>query len=161
MSRLLMALAALVLTAVPALAQVTGVATEGAVPTGALGSFQGAVGSGNQPSTLAALVAELERNNPEIKAARRDVDMRVARIAPAGAPPDPSLSFGYMGGLLRPPLFPSASAPGSFRQFGLSQEIPYPGKLGLKSRVAVTEAEAERWNSETTRRRLIAGLKTA
>ena len=87
--------------------------------------------------------------------------MRVARIAPAGAPPDPTLSVGYMGGLLRPPFFPSASASGSFRQFGLSQDIPYPGKLGLKSRVAATEADAERWNSETTRKRLIADLKTA
>ena len=161
MSRLLMALTAFLLTVVPALAQVAVVAAEGASPTEARGIVQGAVGSGNQTATLAALVAELERNNPEIKAARREVDMRVARIAPAGAPPDPALSFGYMGGLLRPPLFPSASAPGSFRQFGLSQEIPYPGKLGLKSRVAATEAEAERWNSETTRRRLIADLKTA
>lgn len=34
----------------------------------------------NQPSTLSALVSELERSNPEVKAARRDVDMRVARI---------------------------------------------------------------------------------
>lgn len=113
------------------------------------------------PSTLQALVAELDRNNPELKAARRDVDMRVARIAPAGAPPDPSLSVGYMGGVLRPPFFPSASAPGSFRQFGLSQELPFPGKLGLKGRVAATEADAERWNSEDVRKRLIADLKMA
>jgi outer membrane protein, heavy metal efflux system len=113
------------------------------------------------PSTLQTLVGELERNNPELKAARRDVDMRVARIAPAGAPPDPSLSVGYMGGVLRPPFFPSASAPGSFRQFGLSQELPFPGKLGLKSRVAATEADAERWNSEDVRKRLIADLKMA
>lgn len=112
-------------------------------------------------STLQTLVSELERNNPELKAARRDVDMRVARIAPAGAPPDPSLSFGYMGGLLRPPFFPRSSAQGSFRQFGLSQEIPYPGKLGLKSRVAATEADAERWNAEDVRKRLVADLKMA
>ena len=146
MRGLLLALAASLVMAVPAVAQVSVAATDGSV---------------TQPSTLAALVAELERNNPEIKAARRDVDMRVARVAPAGAPPDPTFSFGYMGGLLRPPLFPSASAPGSFRQFGFSQEIPYPGKLGLKSRVAATEVEAERWNAETTRRRLVADLKAA
>lgn len=114
-----------------------------------------------QPSTLTSLVEELDRNNPELKAARREIDMRVARVAPAGAPPDPSLSFGYMGGVLRPPFFPSARAPGSFRQFGLSQEIPYPGKLGLQRRVAATEAEAERWNAEDTRKRLIAELKMA
>jgi outer membrane protein TolC len=142
----LLAIVASILAALPAAAQVGIAATDGPVA---------------QPSTLAALVAELERNSPEIKATRRDVDMRVARVAPAGAPPDPTFSFGYMGGLLRPPLFPSASAPGSFRQFGISQEIPYPGKLGLKSRVAATEVEVERWNSESTRTRLIADLKSA
>jgi len=156
----LKAIVAFVLVAAPAAAQVT-VATELTSPAEAVAGSQGTGASVNQASTLAALVAELERNSPEIKAARRDVDMRVARIAPAGAPPDPTLSFGYMGGLLRPPFFPSASADGSFRQFGLSQEIPYPGKLGLKTRVAATEADAERWNSENTRRRLIADLKTA
>ena len=113
------------------------------------------------PSTLISLVEELDRNNPELKAARREIDMRVARVAPAGAPPDPSLSVGYMSGLLRPPFFPSASTPGSFRQFGLSQEIPFPGKLGLQRRVAATEAEAERWNAEDTRKQLIAELKMA
>jgi outer membrane protein TolC len=113
------------------------------------------------PDTLSSLVDELDRNNPELKAARREVDMRVARVAPAGAPPDPSLSFGYMGGFLRPPFFPSAGTANSFRQFGLSQEIPYPGKLGLQRRVAATEAEAERWNAEDRRKQLIAELKMA
>jgi outer membrane protein TolC len=125
------------------------------------GAAQMSVEPGTQSSTLATLVAEIDRNNPEIKAARRDIDMWVARIAPAGAPPDPTVSAGYMGGLLRPPFFPSASAPGSFRQFGVSQEIPFPGKLGLKTRVATTDADAVRWDYETTRRRLVADLKTA
>lgn len=156
----LLLLFAFFLMAVPAAAQVR-VSTEVTSGADTVAVSQGSVGSVVQPSTLTALVAELERNSPEIKAARRDVDMRVARIAPAGAPPDPTLSVGYMGGLLRPPFFPSASSPDSFRQFGLSQEIPFPGKLGLKTRVAATEADAERWNYETTRRRLIANLKTA
>ena len=38
----------------------------------------------NGSSILTALVEELERNNPEVKAARREVDVRVARIAPVG-----------------------------------------------------------------------------
>ena len=112
-------------------------------------------------ATLTALVEELDRNNPELKAARREVDMRIARVAPAGAPPDPSLTFGYMGGLLRPPFFPSASAQGSFRQFGLFQEIPLPGKLGLARQVAATTADAERWNAEDKRTKLVAELKMA
>ena len=161
MRRSLLALVALVLATVSAGAQTTVATAVAPSSTQANPASQRAGDSVSQVSTLAALVAELDRNNPEIKAGRRDVDMRVARIAPAGAPPDPTLSIGYMGGLLRPPFFPSSSTPGSFRQFGLSQEIPFPGKLGLKSRVAATEADAERWNYENTRRRAIAELKMA
>lgn len=110
---------------------------------------------------LTALVADLEQHNPELLAAARAVDMRLARIAPAGAPPDPTFSTGYMSGFLRPPFFPSASTPNGFRQFGVSQEIPYPGKLALRSRVASADADVSRWQYEDTRLRLISELKAA
>jgi len=110
-------------------------------------------------STLASLVAELGRNNPEIAAARREVDMRSARIAPAGTPPDPTLSIGYMSGFARPPFFPSSATPNAFRQVGVSQEIPYPGKLSLRSRIAAIDADAARWSVEETRLQLAAELK--
>ena len=110
---------------------------------------------------LAALVADLQEHNPELLAAARGVDMRLARVAPAGTPPDPTFSAGYMGGFLRPPFFPSASTPNAFRQFGVSQEIPYPGKLALRSRVASADADVSRWQYEDTRLRLIADLKGA
>ena len=158
MRQALMSLVSLFLVAAPAVAQVP-VIPEAATPQ-ILTAAKPATTPGT-PSTLVELVGEIDRNNPEIKAARRDIDMWVARIAPAGAPPDPTVSVGYMGGLLRPPFFPAASAPGSFRQFGFSQEVPFPGKLGLKTRVATTEADAVRWDYETTRRRLVANLKTA
>jgi len=109
--------------------------------------------------TLPALVAELEQNNPELQAGRREIDVRLARVAPAGAPPEPTITVGYMGGLASAPFFPSGSTPNAFRQFSVTQEIPFPGKLALRSRVAATEATAERWNFEATRRRLIAELK--
>ena len=112
------------------------------------------------PTTgLATLVAELERNNPELQAAQREIDMRLARIAPAGAPPDPTLSAGYMSGFLRPPFFPSTATPNGYVQVGISQEFPYPGKLDLRSRIASTEASATRWNYEDLRLRRIAELK--
>ena len=110
-------------------------------------------------STLAALVAQLGTNNPEIAAARREVDMRSARIAPAGTPPDPTLSIGYMSGFARPPFFPSSATPNAFRQVGVSQEIPYPGKLSLRSRIAAIDADAARWSVEDTRLQLAAELK--
>ncbi len=109
--------------------------------------------------TLSSLVATLETANPDLKAARREIDMRVARIQPAGAPPDPTLSVGYMSGFLRPPFFPSSATPNGFRQIGVSQELPFPGKLALRSRIASTEADEARWDLESTRWRLISEVK--
>ena len=116
--------------------------------------------SAGKDATLASLVAELGTNNPMLAAARREVDMRVARIAPAGTPPDPTLSIGYMSGFARPPFFPSSSTPNAFRQVGASQEIAFPGKLSLRSRIAAADADASRWSVEDTRLQLTAELKT-
>jgi outer membrane protein TolC len=111
-------------------------------------------------TTLGSLVAELDANNPELAAARREVDMRMARIAPEGAPPDPTVAVGYMGGFTRPPFFPSTSTPNGFRQVAISQELPYPGKLALRSRIASTEVDAARWDVENRRWLLVSDLKT-
>jgi len=112
-------------------------------------------------SVLTTLVADLEQRNPELAAARREVDMRVARIAPAGAPPDPTVSVGYLSDFPRPPSVGSTEARNPGGQIGISQELPYPGKLALRSRVATTEADATRWSYEDTRLRLIAELKAS
>jgi outer membrane protein, heavy metal efflux system len=117
-------------------------------------------GDAEAPDRLAQLVAELEKANPRILAARREVDASVARIAPAGAPPDPTLSIGYMGGVTRP-FFPSSSTAGAFQQFGASQEIPFPGKLALRTRIASADADSERWTYEEVRRRLASELKAS
>jgi cobalt-zinc-cadmium efflux system outer membrane protein len=110
--------------------------------------------------TLQALVAELEQHNPELQAGRREIDVRLARVAPAGAPPEPTITAGFMSDPTSVPFVPSGSNPNAFRRLSVTQEIPFPGKLDLRSRVAATEVTAERWNTEATRRRLIADLKT-
>ena len=118
-----------------------------------------AVAVAQSVSPLSTLVTEFERNNPELQAARREVDMRAARIAPAGTPPDPTFSVGYMSGFVRPPFFPSSTTPDAFRQMGISQELPYPGKLGLRASIAATEADVARWAYEDVRVRLASELK--
>ena len=115
----------------------------------------------SDPGVLASLVAELEQRNPELAAARREVDTRVARIAPAGAPPDPTVSVGFMNGLRQLPFFVSAGTPDAWRRVGFTQEVPYPGKLALRSKVAASEADAVRWSYEDTRVRLVSDLKAA
>ncbi len=135
------------------------------VVTGQTGRMPASRDASVQPvsdgTTLKALVTELDEHNPEIAAARGSVDASVAAIAPAGALPDPTISAGYMSGVKAFPFFPTTNPPDSFRQFGATQEFPYPGKLSLRTKIAVSESDAQRWTSEATRRRLVAELKSA
>jgi outer membrane protein TolC len=112
-------------------------------------------------SALSALVTELDAHNPELEAARREIDERAARVAPAGALPDPTLGVGYMSGFLRPPFFPSAATPEGFRQVALTQTFPLPGTRALRTRAAESEVETARRSADATRARLVADLKQA
>ena len=110
---------------------------------------------------LADLIALIDTTNPELAAARHETDASIARIGPAGAPPDPTVSAGYMSGFLRPPFYPSSNTPDGLWQFGVTQEIPYPGKLAAKTAVASTIAQRDRLSVELKRVELVAALKTA
>src|SRR5918994_332911 len=69
---------------------------------------------------LADLVAVLEGSNPEIAAAQREIEMRAARVRPAGTPPDPVISAAFMGGFSSVPFFPPSSNPDALREFGIA-----------------------------------------
>lgn len=111
--------------------------------------------------TIDQLVGEALEQNPEIRAARRDVDMKRARIPQAGALPDPTVNFGQMNvGNLIP--FTTLGEEGFSEIYvGFSQGLPFYGKRGLRERIAASEAEAEWWTYEFTRRRVIAQVKAA
>jgi outer membrane protein TolC len=109
--------------------------------------------------TLEQLVQEALERNPAIQAARRVVDAKRAMILPAQTLPEPTIAFQTMGELIPPVL--QRGDPSSARTISIEQEIPFPGKLGLKGRMAAMEAEAEWWNYEQTRRQVIADVKLA
>ena len=118
-----------------------------------------------QPTTtadvvkLADLVAEAERKHPAILATARMVQAKRARVPQARALPDPQLSIGYMGDPA--PFKTQANDPASYRQFGVMQEFPYPGKRELRGKIAEKEVDAEGWNVEAARRRVRAEVKLA
>ena len=87
------------------------------------------------------------------------VQAKRARIPQARAWPDPQLSIGYMGDPW--PFKTQANDPASYRQFGVMQEIPYPGKRALRGKIAEKEVDAETWNVEAARRRVRAEVKLA
>jgi outer membrane protein, heavy metal efflux system len=109
--------------------------------------------------TLEDLVQTALEQNPSIHAAKKAVEAKEARIRPEGTLADPVFSFQTMGDLIPPQL--QEGDPSSGRTFSLEQEIPFPGKLGLKSKMASKEAEAQSWDYEQTRRQVVADLKKA
>ncbi len=112
--------------------------------------------------SLKALVAEALEQNPEIIAMRRNFDMMRARVPQAKALPEPMLSYGYTGNAaFVPPFDIQKGDPSSARMLSFTQEVPYPGKLAIKGKMANVEAEAEWWNYEQVRLNVIAEVKDA
>jgi cobalt-zinc-cadmium efflux system outer membrane protein len=114
------------------------------------------------PVSLQTLVAEALEQNPEIKAMRRGFDMMRARISQAKALPEPTLSYGYAGNAaFVPPFDIQKGDPASARMLSFTQEVPYPGKLAIKGKMANVEAEAEWWIYEQVRLNVVAEVKDA
>jgi outer membrane protein, heavy metal efflux system len=109
--------------------------------------------------TLDELIQAASENNPAIKAAQQTVSAKRSLVLPAKTLPDPTLTFWHLGDVS--PLRLQVGDPASARTYGIEQDIPFPGKLGLKGKVASVEAEAEEWNHALTHRQVIAELKQA
>ena len=116
----------------------------------------------DQPAGLPSLQQLIEQaleNNPEIKAMQRRFDVMRARIPQAKALDEPMLSVGYMGNLT--PFTLQTDDPSSGRTISISQDLPFPGKRSLRGKVASSEADAEWWAFEQTRRNVVAEVKDA
>jgi len=111
------------------------------------------------PVTLASLLADAERVHPAIKAEAQMVESKRARVPQAKALPDPTVAVGWMGNIT--PFSIQRLDPSSNRGVSAMQEVPYPGKLNLRGRIAEKDVEAEKWNLEGTRRQVRAQVKSA
>lgn len=105
------------------------------------------------------LITGLVENNPEIQAARDRYEAATKRPSQLGTLPDPRLSVTNMG-VGHP--FSSLNRGGfAYQALGVSQEIPFPGKLGLAAEEARREAEREGAMYRATILDLSARLKVA
>jgi cobalt-zinc-cadmium efflux system outer membrane protein len=119
-------------------------------------------GTSDAPSGIPALQQLIEQaleNNPEIKAMQRRFDAMRARIPQAKALDEPMLSIGYMGNIT--PFQVQKGDPSSGRTISISQDLPFPGKRSLRGKVASSDADAEWWAFEQTRRNVVAEVKDA
>ena len=83
---------------------------------------------------LARAVAVARVANPRVTSAAAGVDAATARIRPAGALPDPTLTLGAMNYML--PSLSAARDPLSMNQVTVMQMLPVNGTLGLRRTVA-------------------------
>jgi cobalt-zinc-cadmium efflux system outer membrane protein len=87
------------------------------------------------------LVKELISNNPQIAAMRDRVEAAAKRPSQAGTLPEPKASYTNLG--VGHPFSRLNGSSFAYQGFGVSQELPFPGKLALASEEAKREAESE------------------
>lgn len=98
---------------------------------------------------LRSLVREALENNPDLRAAQQRWEAAKALIPQVKTLPDPMLNLGYTKVEEREVMY------------GVSQEVPFPGKLRLRGEVATREAERLEQESLAVPLRIIARLKEA
>ncbi len=92
------------------------------------------------PEQLAALVAEALANNPEIAAARSEVEAAQQRVPVAGALDDPMVELGVINAPLESLSLRREDM--TMKMLGLGQRLPFPGKRGLRRAVAEADADS-------------------
>lgn len=107
------------------------------------------------PRTLEEYLRTALRENPEIRAALREVAARYERVVQVTALPDPQLRV-----IVRPE--PVRTAEGdNYLVLGLEQTLPLPEKLDRAGRAALAEARMAAAALEAVRLRVIADVKRA
>ena len=114
--------------------------------------------SGDSPITEQAAVELTVRNNPGLAEMQARASAAAAIPSQAGTLPDPALSFNAMN--LPTDTFNLSQEPMTQLQIGLSQAIPFPGKLALREEAAQYEAEAVTNSVEELRISLIRDVKS-
>jgi len=114
-------------------------------------------GTAAQETSLPALLAEVERANATLVAAKRAADAAAARVSPAGALPDPTLAVGVMNVPVSDPGF--GRDPMTMATIQLASRFPWPGKLPLREEGARLRAEASRWEAERIRQKVRSEVK--
>lgn len=117
------------------------------------GSFAG------EPVSLNSLVLEALENNPDIRAARARWEASAKRPKQEGTLPDPMIGVDWQNVTFDEITLDED--PNSMVRFSFSQEIPFPGKLSLKEKIASTYADAEGKAYLTGERKVVADLKAA
>jgi cobalt-zinc-cadmium efflux system outer membrane protein len=110
---------------------------------------------------LSELLAEAEKNNPQIEGARRGWQAAKQVPTQVSTLPDPQFNLQHVSVGSPRPFAGYTNSDFAYVGLGVSQDIPYPGKLRLKGEIAKREADVSQQQIETVRRTVLAELKAA
>lgn len=113
----------------------------------------------DQPTKLEDLIGEAERSNPQILAARHGWDS--AKLAPTQVStlPDPQFVVQHFSVGSPRPFAGYTNSDFAYIGLGVSQDLPYPGKLRLRGEIARKDAEVTQQRLESVHRAIVAELK--
>ena len=116
---------------------------------------------GAAPTSLADLLAEAEKNNPQVEVARQN--WQAARQIPTQVStlPDPQFTLQHLSVGSPRPFAGYTNSDFAYIGLGVSQDIPYPGKLKLRGEIAKREADVSQQQIESVRRAVLAEVKAA
>ncbi|RII30174.1 MAG: TolC family protein [Geobacter sp.] len=100
-----------------------------------------------QTENLPSLIDTALANNPELKSSQARWHMFTAKIAQASSLDDPMLMLKIQSAVVTDPLN-FHREPMTGKVIGLSQQLPFWGKRGLKGEIAEKEAQSYRWQVE-------------
>jgi len=112
-------------------------------------------------ASLAELLDEATRNNPDVAASMRA--WRAAAQVPSqvSTMPDPTVTVQQLAVGSPRPFAGYSNSEFAYIGLGISQDIPYPGKLGLKAEAAQRDAAVAHEKFESTKRNVIEQVKAA
>jgi len=110
---------------------------------------------------LADLLAEAERNNPQIQAARHSWDSAKQVPTQVSTLPDPQFVLQHLSVGSPRPFAGYTNSDFAYVGLGISQDLPYPGKLRLRGEIAKKDADVTQQKYESVRRSVLAGVKMA
>jgi cobalt-zinc-cadmium efflux system outer membrane protein len=115
----------------------------------------------SQPVKLADLLAEAERNNPQIQAARHGWDSAKRVSTQVSTLPDPQFVLQHLSVGSPRPFSGYTNSDFAYVGLGISQDLPYPGKLRLRGEIAKKDTDMTQQKYESVRRAILAGVKMA
>src|SRR6267143_1116038 len=110
---------------------------------------------------LSELLAEAEKNNPQIEAARQGWQAAKQVPTQVSTLTDPQFNVQQVNVGSPRPFAGYTNSDFAYVGLGVSQDFPYPGKLRLKGEIAKRDADVVQQQYESVRRSILAGVKSA